>query len=145
MSSIRTICEKIRTRWPVSFNLHSSLSSRNSFPLPRIRVCWKRITRRSHHRYESACWATAFPVTCTYCTIILSNNIHNEKDIEIVGGFGTSTKGTKRKTGNNATEWFKRFTDLSLSELMRSMSFIICIIQWYLFFVSSYGRFRRLK
>ena len=115
MSSIRTICEKIRTRWPVSFNLHSSLSSRNSFPLPRIRVCWKGITKRSHQGYESA-QATVFPVTCTYCTIILSNNIHNEKDVEKGGGFGTSTKSTKRTTGNKATEWFKCFTDLSLSE-----------------------------
>ena len=82
MSSMRTICEKIRTRWPVSFNLHSSLSSRNSFPLPRIRVCWKRITRRSHQGYESA-RATVFPVTCTYRTIILSNNIHNYKIAKI--------------------------------------------------------------
>ena len=40
MSSIRTICEKIRTLWPVSFNLHNSLSSKNSLPLPLIRF-WK--------------------------------------------------------------------------------------------------------
>ena len=141
MSSIRTICEKIRTRWPVSFNLHSSLSSRNSFPLPRIRVCWKGITR-SHQGYESA-RATAFLVTCTYRTIILSNNIHNEKDVEIVGGFGTRTKGTKCKTGNNAIEWFKRFTDLNLSEY--AFSVIHHHYSMVLFFVSSFGRFRRLK
>ena len=89
MSSIRTICEKIRTRWPVSFNLHSSLSSRNSFPLPRIRVCWKGITKRSHQGYESA-QATVFPVTCTYCTTILSNNIQNEKGVFSVSYTGSS-------------------------------------------------------
>ena len=32
MSSTRTICEKISTRWPVSFNLVSSLSSKTIFP-----------------------------------------------------------------------------------------------------------------
>lgn len=42
ISNMRTICEKIKTRWPVSFRRTSSLSSKKSFPLPRIRSWEKR-------------------------------------------------------------------------------------------------------
>ncbi|TNN45051.1 hypothetical protein EYF80_044757 [Liparis tanakae] len=39
ISSIRTIWEKMSTRWPRSFSRTSSLSSRTSFPLLRISCC----------------------------------------------------------------------------------------------------------
>uniref|UniRef100_A0A182T666 Uncharacterized protein n=1 Tax=Anopheles maculatus TaxID=74869 RepID=A0A182T666_9DIPT len=39
MSNMRTICEKINTRWPVSFNRHSSLSSSTNFPEPFSNCC----------------------------------------------------------------------------------------------------------
>ena len=146
MSSIRTICEKIRTRWPVSFNLHSSLSSRNSFPLPRIRVCWKRITRRSHQGYESA-WAIVFRSPAL--TSAVQWPIYKDKDVYSVSDRGGSEENIQVlptravKTGNNNVARFEHFTDLNL------FKYAVNVIHHHysmvlIFFVSSYGR-RRWK
>ena len=45
MSSIRTIWEKMRTRWPRSLRRSSSLSSSSNFPLLRMRCCKGGIAR----------------------------------------------------------------------------------------------------
>lgn len=53
MSSIRTICEKINTRCPVSRKRISSLSNSTSLPDPRISCCEKRhsvqVTQGTQH------------------------------------------------------------------------------------------------
>lgn len=42
-SNIITICENMSTRWPPSFKRHSSLSNKNSFPLPWMSVYSKNV------------------------------------------------------------------------------------------------------